>query len=92
MFRTKYVKVCDYTLLSPVSAHMCVLKYSICFPCSSSQKGLSEEQKQLRCQGLFDEFLQNVDVDEAVLCAQELATPGDPSHSLFQSMVFLAML
>ena len=44
--------------------------------CCSNGKELSNEQKQLRCQGLFDEFLQNVDVNEAVLCAQELSTPG----------------
>lgn len=52
--------------------------------CSSNAKDLSEEQKQLRCQGLFDEFLQNMDVNEAMLSAQEVATPGgllpvDPS-------------
>ena len=45
--------------------------------CCSNGKELTDEQKQLRCQGLFDEFLQNVDVNEAVLCAQELATPGE---------------
>ena len=45
--------------------------------CSSNGTELTDEQKQLRCQGLFDEFLQNVDVNEAVLCAQELATPGE---------------
>lgn len=50
------------------------------FICSSNGKELTDEQKQLRCQGLFDEFLQNLDVDEAVLCAQELATPGELSH------------
>ena len=30
----------------------------------------------MRCQGLFDEFLQNIDLGEAVLSAQELVTPG----------------
>ncbi|DBA68932.1 hypothetical protein WJX79_006578 [Trebouxia sp. C0005] len=42
---------------------------------SKGKTELTEEQRQLRCQGLFDEFLQNIDLDEAVLSAQELATP-----------------
>ena len=51
--------------------------YAQCgYDCSSNGKELTEEQKQLRCQGLFDEFLQNMDVNEAMLTAQELATPG----------------
>ena len=48
-----------------------------------SKTTVSEEEKLLRCHGLFDEYLQNVDANEAVLCAQELATPGIvPSYHL----------
>ena len=44
--------------------------------CSNGKEELTEEKRELRCQGLFDEFLQNIDLNEAVLSAQELATPG----------------
>lgn len=42
---------------------------------SNGKKDLTEKQRELRCQGLFDEFLQNVDLKEAVLSAQEVAMP-----------------
>lgn len=42
---------------------------------SNGNTELTDEKRELRCQGLFDEFLQNIDLDEAVLSAQELVTP-----------------
>ena len=46
------------------------------FGCSNGKKELTQEQRELRCQGLFDEFLQNTDLAEAILTAEDLATPG----------------
>ncbi len=55
----------------------CTSRSESCFmSCSNGKTELTEEKRELRCQGLFDEFLQNIDLDEAVLSAQELATPG----------------
>lgn len=65
--------------------------FNFAFDRSSNGKELTEEQKQLRCQGLFDEFLQNVDVNEAVMCAQELATPGELFHVCIASCDSLTM-
>ena len=61
-------------------------------PCSNGKTELTEEKRELRCQGLFDEFLQNIDLDEAVLSAQELATPGTYHPSLHLTFYALLMI
>lgn len=44
---------------------------------ANGAKPLTEEQRELRCQNLFTEYLSTTDVDEAVLTAQEIVTPGE---------------
>lgn len=58
------------------------------FACSNGAKPLTEEQRELRCQNLFTEYLSTTDIDEAVLTAQEIVTPGSHLH---QSNIEISM-